>query len=103
MKGCIWFYMCKESETWLPPMFWDSPLESETLLKKFFGETNYAQQYLVSIYYSVLMLKPNEIAPRADFETVICTIILIIDLIVAANIYGGVTVLVQMASRRSQK
>lgn len=43
MKGCIWFYMCAENETWLPPMFWHSPVESETLLHEFFGESNYGQ------------------------------------------------------------
>jgi hypothetical protein len=58
---------------------------------------------LVSVYYAVLMLKPNEIGPRSDSETVICSVILIIDLIVAANIYGSVAVLVQMAGRRSAK
>lgn len=103
MKACIWFYMTKESTTWNPPMFWDAPVNSEDSLEHFYGATNYGQQYLISIYYSVLMLKPNEIAPRADNETIICAVILLIDLIVAANIYGGVTVLVQMAGRRTQK
>jgi len=84
-------------------MFWDAPVNSEDSLEHFYGATNYGQQYLISIYYSVLMLKPNEIAPRADNETIICAVILLIDLIVAANIYGGVTVLVQMAGRRTQK
>jgi hypothetical protein len=55
------------------------------------------------MYYSVLMLKPNEIAPRTETETLVCSVILIIDLIVAANIYGSVAVLVQMAGRRSAK
>lgn len=49
------------------------------------------------------MMKPNEIAPRADNETVISTVILLIDLIVAAGVSGGVAVLVQMASRRAHK
>jgi hypothetical protein len=55
------------------------------------------------MYYSVLMLKPNEIAPTANNEILICSVILIIDLIVAANIYGSVGVLVQMAGRRTAK
>ena len=40
------------------------------------------------------MLKPNEIGPRSNTDTIVCSIILIIDLIVAANIYGSVAVLV---------
>lgn len=49
------------------------------------------------------MMKPNEIAPRADSETIICTVILLIDLIVAASVSGSVAVLVQMANRRATK
>lgn len=40
------------------------------------------------------MLKPNEIAPRANSETILCTVILIIDLIIAASVSGSVAVLV---------
>jgi hypothetical protein len=49
------------------------------------------------------MLKPNEIGPRSMIETGICSIILIMDLIIAANIYGSVSILVQMADRRAAK
>lgn len=49
------------------------------------------------------MLKPNEIGPVSNVETIICTIILIIDLMIAANIYGSVAVLVQMAGRRDAR
>lgn len=94
MKACIWFYICKDTHTWLPPLFWETPVESEHLVESFFEGTNFLNQYFVSMYYSVLMLKPNEIGPRSNEETAICTVMLIIDLIVAANIYGNVAVLV---------
>lgn len=47
------------------------------------------------------MTKGNEIGPRTDTELVINTIILTIDLIIAANIFGNVAVLVASANRRS--
>ena len=103
MKACIWFYFCAENQTWMPPMFWDAPVDAETFLPNFFRSNNVGKQYLVSIYYSILMLKPNEIAPRANSETILCTVILIIDLIVAASVSGSVAVLVQMANRRANK
>jgi hypothetical protein len=40
------------------------------------------------------MMKPNELAPRADDETIIATVILIIDLLVAASVSGSIAVLV---------
>jgi len=55
------------------------------------------------MYYSVLMLLPNEIGPSTDTEILIVSVILIIDRIVSANIYGSVAVLVQMAGRRTAK
>jgi hypothetical protein len=47
------------------------------------------------------MLKPNEIGPRTDIDTLVCALWLIIDLIVSAQIYGSVAVLVQMSGRRA--
>ena len=103
MKGCIWFYITKTNQRWLPPMFWQAPVEADVLSKEFFTAENYVQQYLVSMYYSILMLKPNEIAPSGDIEILVCCVILVLDLIVAAQVYGNVAVLVQMAGRRQAK
>ena len=47
------------------------------------------------------MTAGNEVGPRTDAEVALVTIILIIDLIVAANIFGEVAVLVMAANRRS--
>jgi len=47
------------------------------------------------------MIKGNEIGPRTNLEILSCAFILIFDLIVAGNIFGSVSVLVQMRNRRS--
>jgi hypothetical protein len=39
--------------------------------------------------------------PRSDKEIIICTIILIIDLIIAGTVFGRVAVLVQMRNRKA--
>ena len=101
MKACIWYYVCRTHKKWLPPVFWEYPVSAEYTEQVFFTTGNHIQQYVVSVYYSVLMLKPNELGPRSNMETLICSIIIIIDLIVGANIYGSVAILVQMAGRRS--
>jgi hypothetical protein len=47
------------------------------------------------------MLKGNELGPRTNGEMLAGTIILIIDIIIAGNIFGRVAVLVQMSNRKS--
>ena len=47
------------------------------------------------------MLKPNEMGPRGDIDTLVCTVMLLIDLIIGGMIYGNMAGLVQMAGRRS--
>jgi hypothetical protein len=95
MKACIFFYITRIfGKKWLPPIFWDYPVDVGADGEKFYSPENYLNQYIVSVYYSVLMLKPNEIGPRTDIDTLVCALWLIIDLIVSAQIYGSVAVLV---------
>lgn len=47
------------------------------------------------------MMKGNELGPRSTIEITIGTIILLVDLIVAGNIFGSVAVLVQMSNRKA--
>lgn len=102
MKACIWFYITRIfGKKWLPPIYWKYPVSVAADTTEFYLEENYLNQYIVSVYYSVLMLKPNEIGPRTDIDTLVCTLWLIIDLIVSAQIYGSVAVLVQMSGRRA--
>ena len=49
----------------------------------------------------MILTKGNESGPRTDLENVIFTLVLVLDLIVAANVFGQVAVLVIAANRRS--
>ena len=42
----------------------------------------------------------NEVGPRTDFEILFITLVLLLDLIIAANLFGEVAVLVMAANRR---
>jgi hypothetical protein len=57
-------------------------------------------QYWEFFYQSVIFTKGNETGPRTDTELIFFNIVLTIDLIIAANIFGNVAVLVQAANRR---
>jgi hypothetical protein len=41
MKGCIWFYVCRGYQKWLPPVFWDFPVDAESIEATFFGHGNH--------------------------------------------------------------
>lgn len=43
MKGCIWFYITKTNQRWLPPMFWSYPFDATATATEFFNKENYAQ------------------------------------------------------------
>ena len=49
----------------------------------------------------MILTKGNESGPRTDLENAIFTLVLVLDLIVAANVFGQVAVLVIAANRRS--
>lgn len=106
LKACLWYFVCAEAKIWSPALDWiyfntdnvpqETRLYSETL-------TTISQKYFISFYTSVIFVKGNEIGPRTTTEILLCSIILILDLIVAGNIFGRVAVLVQMSNRKSQK
>jgi hypothetical protein len=47
------------------------------------------------------MLKGNEIGPRTLDELPIATVLMLLDLIIAGNIFGKVAVMVSMSNRKS--
>lgn len=65
------------------------------------GESSYYMEhgdvnanYWIFFYVSVIMIKGNEMGPRTNSEIIWFTVILLIDLIVAGNIFGSVASLV---------
>jgi hypothetical protein len=46
-------------------------------------------------YNAVLMTKHNDIAPRTDLELIIAILILVFDLILSAQIFGNIAVLIK--------
>ena len=58
---------------------------------------------MVSLYCAVLALGGNEMGPRTDIEIVLMLLILLGCAILNANIFGEMTVLVQVGSRKSSQ
>jgi len=96
MKACLWYLICKSNNLWASPSDWVyySSGNTKYQLELYSDVTGVAERYWISFYTSVIFIKGNEIGPRPNIEIIICSFILLLDLIVAGNIFGSVTVLV---------
>lgn len=106
LKACFWQFICDEAKIWGPPsdFVYGFPNNEKMRLRMFNDElVTYSYQYWAAFYNSVIYIKGNEIGPRSLTETVVCSFILIFDLIVAGNIFGNVSVLVQMSNRKAKE
>ena len=97
LKACLWYFICASNKIWSPPLDWVyySAGNKEMQLRIYSEElTTFAYKYWIAFYNSVIFIKGNEIGPRSAVEIIVCTIILMLDCIVAGNIFGSVAVLV---------
>ena len=90
----FWFYLVVQNKIWVPPLY----LSGDSV--EFYNE-NPIYQYLISLYYSVLLLAGNDMFPQESFEIIFTTIIIFASFIINANIFGNIAVLLQQMYRKS--
>jgi hypothetical protein len=86
MKACIWYFVCDYSKVWKTTITWFYITPDDG--KQFYEEDPISYTFLVVLYNSVIMLKGNELGPRTGPELVFGTFTLLIDLMIAANIFA---------------
>lgn len=89
----LWFYIVNDDESWIPPFEnWDgkTDLYNQSPL----------HQYLVALYYSVLMLAGNDMLPQGIVQIVFSAIFVLVALIINAIIFGNLAVIVQQMNRK---
>ena len=84
---CLWFFEVKREAIWIPPLDFGG------------AKTNLYvdpihNQYFTTMYYSVLMLTGNEMAPKTVTQLILAAAIILIGAILNANIFGEMAVLV---------
>ena len=92
--SCFWFYIVKQDEVWLPPL--DGNYNNTTLYQR-----NSFFQYLTSLYYSVLMLAGNDMAPQGYSQLIFTTVFILAASIINASIFGNMAVILQLINRRN--
>lgn len=91
--ACIWFYLVKQDETWMPPFEDNSGVH-------LYDEGN-LYQYCTSLYYTVLLLTGNDLMPQSTLQIAFLTVLLLAAAIINANIFGNIAVLLQQLNRKT--
>ena len=101
LLGCLWYKIVMVAQEWVPtPDFiWTTTNYMWRIYDN--SETDNVERYAVSLYTAILALGGNEMGPRTDIEIVVITLTLLMLAILNAIIFGEMTVLVQMSSRKS--
>ena len=90
----LWFYIVSQQEDWVPPLYQSNGTSDFYLENPFL-------QYVISIYYSVLLLAGNDMSPQGYVQIIFVTILLFAASIINANIFGNIAVLLQQIYRKS--
>ncbi|CAI2368538.1 unnamed protein product [Moneuplotes crassus] len=94
--GCLWFFIAKQNETWMPPLDY-------VWVETHIYTENAFHQYCNSLYHAMLMLGGNDIGPRGSFQLAFITSLLFAGAIINANIFGNIAVLLQQLNRKATK
>ena len=87
-QACVWFLIVNDDQEWMPPLDGIDPdgyLYDDSLIRK----------YLISIYYSILLLTCNDITPKGEFQIFFCTSAVTLGAIINANIFGNMALIIQ--------
>ncbi|CAI2361123.1 unnamed protein product [Moneuplotes crassus] len=94
--GCIWFFIVKENEKWLPP------LDYVWVGTNIYSEDPFTQ-YCSSIYHSMLILGGNDLGPRGKIQLVFISSVLFAGAIINANIFGNMAVIISQLNKKATK
>ena len=75
-------------------MKWYPPLDYIDYKSSVFFEGNRWEQYIMCFYHSALLLGINEMGPVNEIELVFCSFSILISLVVNANLFGEMAVLI---------
>lgn len=77
LVGCLWFFMVRQNEEWIPPYDY-------VWIKTDLFERSITYQYFASVYHSVLMLTGNDVGPRGSLQVLFVAFFIALGAIVNA-------------------
>ncbi len=94
MVGCLWHFLIKQDEEWLPPLDY-------VWIETHFFEYDIPTKDYLSLYHSVLMLTGNDCGPRGNYQVIFLTIVLTLGAIVNAQLFGELAIIVSTLNVKS--
>lgn len=93
--GCLWFFIAKQNETWIPPSNFLYPnIESVYSIE-------WVHQYYYSLYHSVLILTGIDVGPRGNLQIGLVTIFTVAGEMINAFIFAELAVVLAVMNRKS--
>lgn len=110
LVACLWFFICEQNykasleddryQAWVPPYDFYDGRDNYWVRYEKGGEEMFL--YFVCLYYSVLVIGGNELAPKELTEIVYAAVINLTGAICQAYIFGELAVLIAQVGRKSQ-
>ena len=91
--GCAWYIMIERQDSWIPPKDLN---EGVTI----FYEETVMERYVDCLYYALLMLWANEMAPISNTQTFFSILVFVIGSIFTAFIFGSIAAMVSHMQRK---
>mmetsp|Transcript_41304 Transcript_41304/g.62906 ORF Transcript_41304/g.62906 Transcript_41304/m.62906 type:complete len:197 (-) Transcript_41304:1751-2341(-) len=102
--GCVWFLIVNTEGTdnvWVPPL--ESLVTDEDFVKMFDEGNTITYRYLISVYYSILLLTCNDITPVGNWRILFCTSAVTLGAIINANIFGNMALIIQNMNQQNSE
>lgn len=86
--GCVWYLIVVQDK------MWTAPLEGIDPDNDLYNSST-THKYLISVYYSILLLNCNDITPLSTWKIFFCTSAVTLGAIINANIFGNMALIIQ--------
>ena len=96
LAGCLWHYIHKDPKNWIPPLDY-------MFVKTDLYDRDTMYQYWITFYHAVMMLNGNEVGPRTFIQYFFVSIFLVVGMVLNANIFGNMAVLLQEINKKSSR
>lgn len=86
--ACVWYLIVQTDKIWV------APLESIDPNNDLFN-TSTTHRYLISVYYSLLLLTQNDITPKGLYKILFCASANTLGAIINAHVFGNMALVIQ--------
>lgn len=95
-QACAWFYIVSLTKDWTAPLDGIDPnndLYNDTTVRK----------YLISVYYSILLLTCNDITPKGQWKIFFCAASVTLGAIINSIIFGNMALIIQNLNQKNSE